>query len=95
MNKKLKVYESTLNVKTAIMDENLKEAEFTEQEMFEIVRNESRENEDIRMFLIYPGDVPGKGVPIDPDIDRETFEGNPMLYGIALYKNWANLTVFE
>ena len=44
--------------------------------------------------LFLPSDVPGRGVPSQPDIDRETFEKKPGVYGVCYYKGWRGF-VFE
>ena len=44
--------------------------------------------------LFYPGDVPGRGVPVNPDVSREEFEANPAVYGVGFYHGWRGY-VFE
>ena len=38
--------------------------------------------------LFHPKDVPGYGVPVNPDVSREEFEANPAVYGVCLYYGW-------
>lgn len=44
--------------------------------------------------LFFPGDVPEYGMPIDPDVDRATFEAQPAVWGVCYYRGW-NGYVFE
>lgn len=44
--------------------------------------------------LFLPADVPGRGVPTNADVDRDTFEKNPGVYGVCYYKGWRGY-VFE
>lgn len=44
--------------------------------------------------LLFPGDVPDYGMPIDPDVDRTAFEAQPAVWGVCYYRGW-NGYVFE
>ncbi len=53
-----------------------------EEAMEKVKRNDSL------CALFLPSDVPGRGVPHKADIDRETFEQKPGVYGVCYYKAW-------
>ena len=61
----------------------------TEEDACESVRREGG------CVLFFPGDVPGKGVPVDKDVSRTVFEVLPAQYGVCYYKTWNGSYVYE
>lgn len=51
--------------------------------------------EKYKSLIAYPGDIPGKGFPIFPEVSREKFLEDPALWGVAIYKNSYGRVVCE
>lgn len=94
MSDKLKVYESRFSYPDNICIDIEKMKLSRSMTLDEIVNYIKNSDDKNKVILVYPKDVPSRGIPIDPDVSREMFDSKPNVYGVAIYKNWNNMVIF-
>lgn len=88
----MKFIRANLNNSGTIIIRDKSEKELTLTEVYDDLRT----NPQLSIcYLTLPSNFPDRGSPIKPEVSEKEYLTNPAKYGLAIYRSWTNMIVYE